>query len=436
MPIAGETVELKVERVVPGGDGLARVDGAIVLVEGGLPGDALTVRLSRDGARLFRGTIVGVVSPSPHRRQEAEVCPRATAGACGGCDWPAAGLPSHRELKTQLVRDALRRIGKLPEGDLPPFGWIGSPRNYRLRNRLHVDALGRVGFYAPRSNDVDRLERCEIVSEALLSRLPALSAVFARERRGGELETLEGIDGSPVVGRFRPQALLDDPQRLAGLLHGPLDGIEVLGPGGEPGPRRGEGHVELGVGAARFRVSAGAFFQGNRFLLGPVLDEARRMLGTDNTEDAGGPRSGGAVDLYAGGGFLTRPLLELGLRTTAVEVDPWSADDLRFNLAAWEREGLGGGTPVRSSAEEYVARQRLDAEVVVVDPPRAGMSPEVRKALLRGRLRRLLLVSCDPATFARDAGALRPAWRIAALTLLDLFPGTHHVETMALLERE
>jgi 23S rRNA (uracil1939-C5)-methyltransferase len=402
----------------------------VVLIQGGLPGDELMVRLSADGSRLFRAKVIQVVRPSPQRRPEGEVCARALAGACGGCDWPAVSLEAHRDLKASLVRDALRRIGKVGDDLLPPFGWIGSCRNYRLRNRLHVDSLGRVGFFAPGSNDVDRLEKCEIVSETFLARLPAISAVFASGRRGGELETLEGIDGTPLVGRFRPEAPLEDPERLARDLLGPFDGIEVLRSGGGVAARRGPGQVELQVGVARFRVSVGSFFQGNRFLLGPFLDEARRLLGR-----AAGP-SARAVDLYAGGGFLTRPLLELGYRTTAVEIDRSSGEDLVTNLSAWAREGLKGGAAVRSSAEEFVSREGLQVDVVVIDPPRAGMSPEVRRALVRHRPARLLLVSCDPATFARDVGVLRSAWRIRELTLLDLFPGTHHVETMALLERE
>ncbi len=430
MPLAGETIDLVVERVVPGGDGLSRLDGAVVLIRGGLPGDELEVRLTKDGSRLFRGTILRVIKTSPHRRSESEVCPRAAAGACGGCDWPAVVLSAHQELKTSIVRDALNRVGKVGDDELPPFGWIGSPRSYRLRSRLHVDSLGRVGFFAPRSNDVDRLEQCEIVSESLLARLSAISAVFASAGLRGELETLEGIDGAPLVGRFRPAGPVKDPNGLAKALHGPLDGIEVLGPDGGTAVRLGPDHVDLQVGVSRFRVSVASFFQGNRFLLLSFLDEARRMLGS-------APVAGGrAIDLYAGGGFLTRPLLEVGFRTTAVEIDRSSGDDLEANLSAWALEGLDGGTAVRLSAEEFALRERGAVDVVVVDPPRAGMSKEVRKALLRLRPRRLLLVSCDPATFARDLGELKSAWGIRQVTLLDLFPGTHHVESMALLERE
>ncbi len=430
MPLAGETVDLVVERVVPGGDGLARADGAVVLVDGGLPGDRLTVQLAKEGPRHFRGRMLRVVEPSPHRRPEPEVCPRALAGACGGCDWPAAALEAHRELKTSIVRDALRRVGKIGEDQLPPFGWLGSPRSYRLRNRLHVDSLGRVGFFAPRSHAVDRLERCEIVSEALLQRLPAISAVFASAATSGELETLEGVEGGPFVGRYRPAFPVRDPDGLARALHGPLDGIEVLLPGGEVAARRGAGHVDLLVEAIRFKVSAASFFQGNRFLLPPFLAEARRML---RLAPFGGGR---AVDLYAGVGFLTRPLLELEYRTSAVEVDRHSSGDLHVNLSAWASDGLAGGKAVRSSAETFLAKEREAPDVVVSDPPRTGMSPEVRKALFRLRPRSLLLVSCDPATFARDVGELRSTWRLRQVTLLDLFPGTHHVESMALLERE
>ena len=117
--------DLDVERVVPGGDGLARVDGRVALVDGGLPGDRVRAELAGAGPRLLRGRVLEVLSAGPHRRREAEVCPRARDGSCGGCDWPAARLESHRDLKTALVLDALRRVGGLTPDELPEPGWIG-----------------------------------------------------------------------------------------------------------------------------------------------------------------------------------------------------------------------------------------------------------------------------------------------------------------------
>ena len=429
--VPADVVEVNVERVVPGGEGLARLGGPVILVSGGLPGDRLRVRLRPDGARLLRGSLLSVLSPGPARRPEGEVCPRALDGSCGGCDWPAVRLEHHEGLKRELVRDAFRRIGGLGEKEVGPLRWIGSERNYRLRNRLHVDSLGRVGFYAPSSNDVAGLGTCEIVSRHLLARIGKLAEAFAASRTPGELETLEGIDGTPLLGRFRPAFALQAPELLADRLMGPLDGIEVLEPGGRSVASRGPSSLDLVAGGVCFRVSTGSFFQGNRYLLAPFLDEIRRFV------QVGGPRAGGrALDLYAGGGFLTRPLVEAGLVTTAVEPDGTSAEDLAANAASWAREGLPRIDVRRGTAEEAARCERGPVELVVVDPPRAGMSPIVRKELLRLAPPSLVMVSCDPATLARDLGALKGHYVVRESTLLDLFPGTHHVETAVLLGRK
>jgi len=426
----GDVVELTVERVVPGGEGLARLGGPVILIDGGLPGDRLRVRLRPDGPRLLRGSVLSVLSPGPARRAAVEVCPRAADGSCGGCDWPAARLESHEGLKRELVRDALRRIGGLGEAEAGSLRWIGSERNYRLRNRLHVDSLGRIGFFAPMSTDVSGLDTCEIVSRHLLARLGKLAQTFAESRTPGELETLEGINGAPLLGRFRPAFALGAPDQLADRLMGPLDGIEVLTPEGGRAASRGPSSLDLVAGGVRFRVSTGSFFQGNRYLLAPFLDEIRRFVRLSN------PRAGGrALDLYAGGGFLTRPLVEAGLATTAVEPDGSSAEDLAVNAAGWAREGLPKVEVRRGTAEETARRERGPVDLVVADPPRAGLSPVVKREILRLAPPSILMVSCDPATLARDLGSLKGLYVVRESTLLDLFPGTHHVETAVLLGR-
>ena len=138
--------ELTIERVVPGGAGLGRLDGVVTLVNGGLPGDRVLVEPRPDGPRLLRADVLSVVEPGPHRRPDAEVCPLALDGRCGGCDWPALRLDAHPLLKEELVRDAIRRIGRVPEGEVPGFRFVPSPRRYRLRSRLRWDGRGALGF--------------------------------------------------------------------------------------------------------------------------------------------------------------------------------------------------------------------------------------------------------------------------------------------------
>src|SRR5512140_2086965 len=226
----GDSAEAVIERVVPGGEGLARIGGVVALVPGGLPGDRVRLRVTEASARLVRGALEEVVAPGPARRPDAEVCPRARDASCGGCDWPAARLEHHRELKTSLVLDSFRRLAGLRPEELPEPGWRGSARNYRLRNRLHVGRNGRLGFFAPRSNVVANLEVCEIVSRALLARLPAIREhLSGLGRVEGELWTLEDREGKTLLGELRlGEGDGERPGISLKVKRGPFDGFRVL----------------------------------------------------------------------------------------------------------------------------------------------------------------------------------------------------------------
>jgi len=429
--------EVSIERVVPGGEGLGRAGGVVALVSGALPGDRVAAELVPEGKRLYRGRAVAILTAGPHRRPESEICPRAADGSCGGCDWPAARRDSAAALKTALVLDALRRVGRLEGADVPPPRFVSSPPNYRLRNRLHLDAEGRLGFFAPRSKRVVRdLEACEIVSKPFLERLPTIrETLLALGPVEAELSTLEDREGERLLGELR-LARTPRPKPASNVGRGAFEGLRVLDPDGRVLFEDGPSAVDLLAGGASFHVSVSSFFQGNRFLLDALLEEVREALPA--------VRPFRALDLYAGAGFLTRPLLEIAARAegsvTAVEVDASSSRDLSENLRRWENEGFRSARAVRSTAEAFLASKTLPEsvdsfDVVVADPPRAGLSSDVRRSLVRMRPKALLMISCDPPTLARDLGALREAYAIERMTLLDLFPGTHHVETVALLAR-
>lgn len=456
----GDFAEVVVERVVPGGEGLARIGGVVTLVPGVLPGDRVRLRVTDASARLVRGTLESLVVPGEARRPDGEMCPRARDASCGGCDWPAARLDSHRELKTSLVLDAFRRLAGLRSEELPEPGWRGSARNYRLRNRLHLDRNGRLGFFAPRSNVVSNLEVCEIVSHALLARLPAIRAhlsLFGPVE--GELWTLEDREGKTLLGELRlgEGNGLQSSSEVKERGRGPFDGLRVVDAGGRVLLSDGPSSLSIVAGGASFEVSASSFFQGNLFLLDSFLEEIRSALragGEDSALRAVLRREEGdgkvfrAIDLYAGVGFLTRPLLELAaeaggaVEVMAVEIDASSSHSLSKNLQDWHSEGFPLACVARTSAESFLSSlssssQKIPSspDILVADPPRAGLSPAVRAAILRLVPRRLLMVSCDPPTLARDLAALKSRYSVDRLTLLDLFPQTHHVETIALLSR-
>jgi 23S rRNA (uracil1939-C5)-methyltransferase len=437
--------EVAIERMVPGGEGLGRVDGVVALVQDVYPGDRVTAALTAEGPRLFRGRAVEVLSPGPHARPPGAVCPRAADGTCGGCDWPRARPDSAKALKTELVLDALRRVGGLDASEIPLPGFVPSPPNYRLRNRLHRDSDGRLGFFAPRSNRVVAdLSLCEIVSGALLARLPAIRESFRRLGPAeGELATLEDRSGRLLLGEFRLA-----PGAGRGISwsagKGPFDGFRIRDPESRVLFEDGPSHLDLETRTATFRVAVSSFFQGNRFLLDAFLDEVRSALRAARGGEGPGAGPVRALDLYAGVGFLTRPLLEeaaeRGGEVVAVEVDASSSGDLSANLRRWHEGGLPPARGAVTTAEAFLAPDSRSAgsgvfDVVVADPPRAGLSPAVRRGLLRMRPRALVMVSCDPPTLGRDLAALHASYRLDRLTLLDLFPGTHHVEAVALLVR-
>src|SRR5271169_3430269 len=364
--------KVRIERVVPGGDGLARLSGVVVLVPGGLPGDRVRMRVIEASDRLVRGALEEVLSPGEARRPDAEMCPRARDGSCGGCDWPAARLDHHRDLKTALVLDALRRLAGLRAEDLPETRWLGSARKYRLRNRLHLDREGRLGFFAPRSNVVANLETCEIVSKALLARLPAIRDFL----RGlgpmeGELGTLEDREGRTLLGELRLEKGdgLQISLKVRERGKGPFDGFRIVDAGGRVLAADGPTSLSIVAGGASFDVSVSSFFQGNLYLLDAFLEEIwtalRAVLGREEGNGARASRASSRrgprfVDLYAGVGFLTRPLLELAAEKsgvvdiTSVEIDPSSFSSLSKNLSLWSSSGLPFGRAVRTSAESFL----------------------------------------------------------------------------------
>src|SRR5664280_2606036 len=370
-PRPGDSVEALIERVVPGGEGLARLSGVVTLVPGGLPGDRVRVRVTEASPRLVRGVLEEVIAPGLARRPDAELCPRARDASCGGCDWPSARLGHHRALKTSLVLDAFRRLAGLRPEELPEPGWRGSARNYRLRNRLHLDRDGRLGFFAPRSNVVANLEVCEIVSRALLARLPAirehLSGLGPVE---GELWTLEDREGKTLLGELRlgEGQGLKISSKVKEIGRGPFDGLRVVEADGRMLLSDGPSSLSIVAGGAAFEVSVSSFFQGNLYLLDVFLEEIRTALRA--------VRPTRALDLYAGVGFMTRPLLEFaaetrGLEVTAVEIEASAFLSLSKNLSVWSSSGLPLARAVRSTAESFLHSRKSPIDLLVADPPRA-----------------------------------------------------------------
>ncbi|MDQ6802418.1 MAG: TRAM domain-containing protein [Acidobacteriota bacterium] len=354
---AGDEITVEPQELVAGGDALSRIDGFPIFAANVYPGDVAIVRVTEVKKGFARGELVRVIVPSPLRR--AAPCP--IAEECGGCNWTALRLDAQLRAKQRILRESLRRIGKLQQH--PPVALHPSPLNYRMRSRLHRDG-DAIGFYAMGSHRVVPLAReCEVVG-----------TVTAQHPMEGETWEIDG--------------------RLI----------------------RGDVEIEIHVDQFRFRLSTNSFFQVNRHLLSTmlrlVLAHAQRVREKKL-----------AIDLFAGAGFFTLPLATMFERVIAVEGSA-SIDYLRG------REKIEA---VLSPVETFGIP---DADFIFLDPPRAGARTSVIDAIGQRAREMICYLSCDPVTFSRDASRLiASGWRLATLDLLDLFPNTHHVETLASFER-
>jgi tRNA/tmRNA/rRNA uracil-C5-methylase (TrmA/RlmC/RlmD family) len=300
-----------------------------------------------------------------------EPCP--IANECGGCDWTAYRLDKQLEAKQRILSESLRRIGKFDVASLPPVRVHPSPLNYRLRSRLHREG-DAVGFYAMRSNRVVPLvSECEVV----------------------------GLATAQNVGRATPDEadLWDVNDELI------ADDREL----------------SLRVNQYTYRLSTRSFFQVNRHLLGTMLNLVAGVVARTTNRHR-------AIDLYAGVGFFTLPLSDAFHRVVAVEGSSVSARYMRMNVPRSVKV-------VEAPVERYIERMP-DADLIFLDPPRAGAKREVISAVGERAKEIIAYLSCDPVTFARDAARLTASgWRLSTLDLLDLFPNTHHVETLSSFER-
>ncbi len=377
-----------------GGEGLARVGGVLLFVPRSVPGDRLRVRVIERRPDYGRAEIVEILEPGPGRRPD----PYPFLSDWGGCDLQHIEDELQPRLKAAAVRETLERLGKLElPAELPVV--TGEPWGYRLRTQLHTagEGLGlRVGYHARGTKDLLPVASCPLLVPELDELLPELPGILAAAYP----------DGPP-------------PRRLdlaAGAPTGPEAADAVTAAPVVPGLPQGE--VTLGVGELAYAYDARCFFQAHRGLL-PRL-----------TEIAVGPWTGEgeAFDLYAGVGLFALPLARRYGRVTAVEGDRIAARYARTNA---RRNRLGNVEVAALTLESWIGNLPPAAARVIVDPPRGGLSAPVRTLLLERRPQRLTYVSCHPATLARDLRALLAIYDLESLTLIDLFPQTGHMESVA-----
>jgi 23S rRNA (uracil1939-C5)-methyltransferase len=436
------TMDIRVEKLVYGGDGLAHHNGATIFVPYVLPAEQVVVAPTEKKKKFVRAQIERLVEPSPDRTKPR--CPHF--GVCGGCHYQHAPYEAQLRYKAGILRETLRRIGRVDwTGEIsihasPPWG-------YRNRAQWKVRPLERapaarelrgasktrlgIGYFRANSTALCAPEDCAILSPKLLETLLALRGALA----SGALP-----EGMREIEAFSPPSASSDESKLlltvtfadlrgrvadvAQAIRASVPGIESLvlyEPRRERMELYGPGFVQCDFGSNALRVGHFSFFQVNNFLIEELVREVVER------EEPGRL----ALDLFAGVGLFSVPLARRFERIVAVESNPAAARDLEVNTRVSSAIGVHG-----TDVEHFLEKFQEKPDTVVLDPPRTGLTrgPIARLAALSPP--RITYVSCEPPTLARDLMFFREAgYEPSEVHLFDLFPQTFHIETVVRLYR-
>jgi 23S rRNA (uracil1939-C5)-methyltransferase len=379
-----ETFEVTIEKIVPGGYGLAHAEGKTIFVSLAAKGDRAIVRVEKKKGAACFASIVELIEPSPLRTE-----PRCRYfGRCGGCDFQQMNYEAQLESKREIILDCLRRIGKLE----PPNGIKVNPSsnewNYRSRAQWRYDSQRNfLGYYERNSHNVCDVVDCPVLTPALQKSLKSLRSLKQSNELPFDVEEFDAVANDAT-------SLMPEPD------FSPTKNINIK------------------IGEFDYTFSAEVFFQTNYELLPALIDFA-----------IGDAKGETALDLYCGVGLFTLPLAKRFRRVVGVESFPQSV--LFARQSAVQMDNISFHC---LSVSDWLKENVEKFDFVLLDPPRAGAESETIESVIRLRPKRISYVSCDPATLARDLRMLTDGgFVLEQIAGFDLFPQTHHVETVAKL---
>jgi 23S rRNA (uracil1939-C5)-methyltransferase len=425
-------IEVKIEKLVYGGEGLARHEGRTVFAPFVLPGETVNIEPLEQRKKFIRGRVSSIVNPSPER--VAAEC--IHFGVCGGCDYQHIPYEAQLRFKADILRETLARLGKINwEGAIAAHG--SPPYGYRNRAQWKIAAGGgsqpAVGYYEARSRRLRPVDTCPILSPRLREVLGAFSRLAAARALPAGLREVEAFadDADEKVLLNLSFETLDGPiQAVTNILRAEIPGAESFLAHIIRSDRielDGPGYLTYNVGEHRYRVGHLSFFQVNRALIAELVELA--------LADARGRL---ALDLFAGVGLFSLPLAHRFERVVAVESNQATARDLETNL-----QGSGAASPAarHNDVEAFLDRWRETPDYVLLDPPRSGVPATSLQQLVKLGPAAIGYLSCDPATLARDLMHLvgtkeAPGrYEIQTVHLVDMFPQSYHLEAFLRLTR-
>lgn len=427
-----DPIEVRIEKLVYGGEGLAHHEGHTVFAPFVLPDENVSIEPLETRKKFIRGRVAEIRTPSTDRA----IPPCPYFGVCGGCDYQHIPYELQLRYKAEILRETLSRLGRVQwDGPMAPHG--SAPFGYRNRVQWKIarDESGspEIGYFQAGSQKLCAIRQCPIASPRLNEALGAIVNLLQSGKLPAELREIEAF-ANHNDDRLLVNLALDEakgsPAEIASLFRSALPSIETLLAHDRRADRfdlSGPGHISYRVRDYTYQIGHLSFFQVNRVLLDElvrtVIGEARGRL---------------ALDLFAGVGLFSVPLANRFERLVAVESNVAAARDLEANLQV---SGAASPNLRHTTVEAFLEHWHEQPELVVLDPPRTGVAPRALARLIKIAPQEVVYLSCDPATLARDLAILvgeaqnpRP-YRISEVHLVDIFPQTYHIEALVRLSR-
>lgn len=426
-------IRIEIIRLVSDGTGVGLIEGKTTFVPGMLPGEKGEVRIIEDKKTYQRAEVIDISNLSPKRQAP----PCSVYQECGGCDLQHLNYDYTLDWKRQWVEDALSRIGGLHNIQVEPVIGMEEPWRYRNKAVLHRDKEGRLGYYKHKTKEVVQFDDCLVLSENANRRIKRIQEIMGKSCPGINTVTVrESNRGKGLIlfdGNTRDTKELE--QKIREMrkeeLFSPNSCSLAISKGSRESAGSGAQYLNEYFDDIRFRVSPRAFLQVNaaqtKILYSLILDYAE-LQGKEEV-----------WDLYCGIGTITLMLAKRAQRVVGIEENPYAVEDAIENA---KENGIPNVSFVQGKVEDKLKSISGYPDIVVTDPPRAGMDPQVVERLYRMKPRKIIYVSCNPATLARDLKALECSsdgcggvYRIERVQPVDMFAWSSHVETVVLMSR-
>jgi len=420
--------EVTLTTMAYGGDALGRLpDSRAVFVPFGLPGERVRLRLTEEKHGFARGQIVEILQASPERIQprckhffSLNPSPPSPGegqkgkGFCGGCHYQHMPYAMQLKVKTEIVRDQLQRIGRLENPPIHPMVESTGIWNYRNHIQFHLNGDGKLGFLAPASDRVVPVTECHLPEPSINSMWQQLDfdALGGLQRVSLRSGTDAGL--MLVLESDTPDTPELEIEADISIAHVFEDNAVVLA---------GADHLIMNVLGREFRISPNSFFQVNTAMAGHMVGHLLDHLPLPQSV---------ILDVYCGVGLFSAFLAPKCQRLIGIESAPSACDDFAVNLDEFDNVEL-----YEDLAEHVLPVLDLKPDIVLVDPPRAGVGTAALDAIAGMGPKMIAYVSCDPSTLARDAARLviRGGYRLTSVTPFDLFPQTYHIESISIFEK-